>query len=879
MKISALRLFNVKRFAQRGVAIENIGDGVNVLCAVNEFGKSTSFEALHALFFQPHSGTPGDVQRLRPYSGGSPLVEADISTGSGRFRLTKQYYGGRFARVTDLATGRLLAQADEAEAFIAGLIRGGTAGPAGLLWVRQGLTGIEKRSKSEEDSEKQVRASLLESVQGEVEAVTGGRRMAEIMAATQAALADLVTATGRPKAGGRYAAAIDARDALIEQEQRLAADVRALREALGRRAQALKRLAELEQQEEREARERAVESAQAAFDAAKAQGEALRAAEAEAGLARERRDAAERELTAYRNVLATAQAHAAAMAEAEQRRAAAVARRQSAGAELQRVQAELAAAEAAEDAARQRLARAEAASKAQEARTRQAALAERLAAAEAARQALEAADAALALAKVPPGRLDELQALEIDIAKRRAVEEAARPSVTIEYAPGAATILMDAVPLGEGEERGYDGQARLTLPGLGTLTLRSNRAATADSKLAEAQARHRALLAALGVEDLAAARARQMRAQQIETERREGQARLALLAPEGLARLREEVAAGAGLGAELPEPADDPAALRAALAAAEERRALARQALRAAEPLRARADEAFVEAETALAGLKAEHAQIAALLGPEDARPARAEALARRRDELQRLFTDAEAQMQRHRAGAVDLEAAEAALRRARSVEEAATREAATLRETLAGLNAQIGTRADEAVEEMWGEAKETLAAATARVEGFKAEVRVLQRLTTALEAARAQARDLYLKPVMAELSPLLGLLFDDAAITFDDKTLLPQTLRRNGHEEEVERLSGGMREQLSVLTRLAFARLLARDGRPAPVILDDALVYSDDDRIERMFDALHRQSRDQQIIVFSCRQRAFQKLGGHVLAMTDWQPGAGTGG
>ncbi|UOK70126.1 AAA family ATPase [Ancylobacter polymorphus] len=877
MKISALRLFNVKRFAQRGVAIENIGDGVNVLCAVNEFGKSTSFEALHALFFQPHSGTPGDVQRLRPYSGGSPLVEADIATEAGRFRLTKQYYGGRFARVTDLASGRLLAQADEAEAFIAGLIRGGTAGPAGLLWVRQGLTGIEKRSKSEEDSEKQVRASLLESVQGEVEAVTGGRRMAEIMAATQAALADLVTATGRPKAGGRYAAALDARDGLIEQEQRLAADVRALREALDRRAQALKRLAELDQQEERQARHRAVESAQAAFDAAKAQGEALRAAEAEAGLARERRDAAERELTAYRNVLATAQAHAAAMAEAEQRRAAAVARRQSAGAELQRVQAELVAAEAAEDAARQRLTRAEAASTAREARARQAALAERLAAAEAARQALEAADAALALAKLPPGSLDELQALEIDIAKRRAVEEAARPSVTIEYAPDAAPLLMDGTPLGEGEERGYDGQARLTLPGLGTLTLRSNRAAPTDSRLKEAQARHRALLSALGVEDLAAARARQMRAQQIETERREGPARLALLAPEGLARLREEVAAGAGLGAELPETEDEPAALRAALAAAEERRALARQALRAAEPLRARADEAFVEAETALAGLKAEHAQIAALLGPEDARPARADALARRRDELQRLFTDAEAQMQRHRAGAFDLATAEAALRRARSVEEAATKEAATLRETLAGLNAQIGTRADEAVEEMWGEAKEALAAATARAEGFKAEVRVLQRLATALEAARAQARDLYLRPVMAELSPLLGLLFDDAAITFDDRTLLPQTLRRNGHEEEVERLSGGMREQLSVLTRLAFARLLARDGRPAPVILDDALVYSDDDRIERMFDALHRQSRDQQIIVFSCRQRAFQKLGGHVLAMTDWQPGAGT--
>src|SRR3546814_1026620 len=69
------------------------------------------------------------------------------------------------------------------------------------------------------------------------------------------------------------------------------------------------------------------------------------------------------------------------------------------------------------------------------------------------------------------------------------------------------------------------------------------------------------------------------------------------------------------------------------------------------------------------------------------------------------------------------------------------------------------------------------------------------------------------------------------------------------------------MRERLSVLTRLAFGRLCARDGKPAPVILDDALVYFDDDRIERMFDALHRQAREQQIIVFSCRQRAFQRL------------------
>ena len=170
------------------MAIEGIADGVNVFCAANEHGKSTIFEALHALFFQPYSGTPNAIKNLRPYSSGNPLIEADLSTAEGRFRITKHHSGGRSARVTDIATGRLVAQADEAENFIASLIKGGTVGPAGLLWVRQGVTGIEKGSNSEEDSEKQVRASLLESVQGEVEAITGGRRMAEIMAAAEEAL-------------------------------------------------------------------------------------------------------------------------------------------------------------------------------------------------------------------------------------------------------------------------------------------------------------------------------------------------------------------------------------------------------------------------------------------------------------------------------------------------------------------------------------------------------------------------------------------------------------------------------------------------------------------------------------------------------------------
>src|SRR3546814_12164104 len=70
------------------------------------------------------------------------------------------------------------------------------------------------------------------------------------------------------------------------------------------------------------------------------------------------------------------------------------------------------------------------------------------------------------------------------------------------------------------------------------------------------------------------------------------------------------------------------------------------------------------------------------------------------------------------------------------------------LRETLARLNAQIGARSDEAVEESWRETAEALSAAQARVAAFEQEVAVLTRLAQALETARSDARDLYLTPV-----------------------------------------------------------------------------------------------------------------------------------
>ncbi len=876
MRLTALRLHNVRRFANRGIAIDNIGDGVNVLSEVNEFGKSTCFDALHALFFQSHNGTPGAVQSLRPYSGGSPLVEADIETSEGRFRLAKQFYGGRHATVTDLTSGRLLAQADEAERFISDLVRGGTAGPAGLLWVRQGNTGLERRAKSEEEGERRAREGVLSSVQGEVEELTGGRRMVEVMSACEEELSRFVTATGRPKAGGAYDSALKERDRLAAEAHRLKDDVQALREALDERRRARERLAELEEPDEAAERRRKVEEAEIVLQSARQSQTDLKSTETEVALLRARLDAAAKELEAWRALLTRAAdltvQHAKALAHRDQ----ALARQRATSDSADAAGRAIDTAEREEAEARELLARLDKAMRAKAAGEQAKELRKTLEQAEASREQIEEIEAALRISAVPEKALRALEDVEAELAGLRVAAAAKAPSVTMRYAEGAGnSVSFDGAPMGEGKAYPVTATMNLRIGALGTLTVTAGHREAMDEELAAVDARRRTLLEQLGVASLAEARQREAAARGKKNDKELARQRLNMLVPDGIDALRDALArADAEIGDDPAlEMKGDPDEARASLEAAGRRVADARNAQRELRPAIEQAGTAVVDAEKALVVIAGELDRANETLGPEAERSKREADLADALGKAEAALAPVQQKLEELSQSAPDLSSAEAAMQRARSVVEGAEKQASKLREDIADLTGRISARSDDAVEEAWREAQDALAEAEAAVMRFEREVALLQRLWGALEAARTAARDHYFEPVLRELRPLMGLLFEDAAVVFDDSTLLPQTVRRNGLDEDIERLSGGMREQLAVLTRLAFARLLARDGHPTPVILDDALVYSDDDRIEKMFNALHRQGRDLQIIVFSCRQRAFQNLGGNVLEVSDWRP------
>jgi AAA domain len=162
----------------------------------------------------------------------------------------------------------------------------------------------------------------------------------------------------------------------------------------------------------------------------------------------------------------------------------------------------------------------------------------------------------------------------------------------------------------------------------------------------------------------------------------------------------------------------------------------------------------------------------------------------------------------------------------------------------------------------------------TADVKRMEADGMALLLLDRTLKGIEAKARNKLFEPVVRRLAPHLRRLFGSAELNFKDAFAI-DGLTRDGQRQDFAVLSDGTREQVSVLVRLAFAELLASQGMPVPLVLDDPLVYSDDERLAKVFGALEAAAEKLQVVVLTCRESAFGTLSGHRLSLTAWRPDA----
>jgi hypothetical protein len=870
-----VRLLRLRLRHYRGIEDREIHfapTGVTVVQGPNEAGKTSLAESLDLLFDELDSTTRRSVRSVQPvHRDEGAEIEADVETGPYAFTYAKRFHRHPYTRLAlrrpavENRTGR------EAHERVRAILEETIDTD---LWkalrVQQGeaLTPVALARGT-------ALAAALDRAAG---SAGGGAREESLFAAAREEYGRYFTPTGRAK-----------RDLLGEREARDAA--RAEADALG------EALAGLEEDVQREA---ALRAALAGLEPRIAAAEAgLREAEREQERVSSLREAYER-ATLQRDAALAEERHAreAARQRAQLVTAERVAETEVAerSADLESARPGLLATRAELDHAEQMVATAAdalaAASEAVRCRRRDrdhrrgeaelAALEGRLRRLDATLDEARAAERLLAESRIDEATVEQIGEARAAVERARARVEAEGPLVQV--APHVdLEVMLDGrrakLVAGRAIEQRVAESLVLSLEGVADVTVVAGAGAAARLKvLEEAVTRHRTLCAEAGVGGHAAAlqalTARRTAERTLAARDRTlrdllgGQDAQALTARRD--RLRARVTA---------YPAERPAGL--------------------ALPADAEAAEALLEsAEAQLLAAQAAHADAVAR---RDARARRllhleqherdttlrldlaSESLAdhearlreaRARDSDAAVETRREAcERATHRAEAA-LREAEVALAAARPEEvETAARDRRRERETLErartaarderiDVSARLAALGPTGLYEQLARAELRASRAERAVEALDRRAAAAELLYTTLRRERDTLRRGVAGPLARQIAELGRHVFGESFAVELDEDLRVASRSLGGIRLDFEQLSAGAREQLTLIARLAAARLVAADGG-APVILDDALGHSDPERLARMGRALSAVGAHCQIVVLTCVADRFRHVEG----------------
>ena len=825
--------------------------------------------AIRAAFLERYSTRTVSDLAPRGESGARPGVELAFSHAGHDYQLKKHFLSrARCELLIDDGAQRL--DGEEAENALAALLgfelaaRGQSkpdlAGVPGLLWIQQG--DGQNLQTAAGHAGGHLREALTQ-LSGEL-ASGDGDRLYERVAAERATLLD--ARNGRPKgiykdAEDALAAAQAERDQCAQAKAQLDADV--------------DRLAALRAEHARAEAGQPWKDFEARAAEARGRGLAAVAKEREAveGLEREQRQAAE--------TLAVLQEQVRRDQQDETELQALVAQAQAARAAVRQAQEPLARARALRDThaaaaeqARQRVAAVQAVADRRDLEHQLGQLA----------RDIERLDGALeeATRLIEQGSTLKAEAVRIEIAdadilalrkSERALgdlqlrQQAIATRLSYALDAGREVRLDGATLVGSGELL-LTAAAELELPGLGRLRIApgGQDLPALKRELADMQAASAALLSRLGVAHAAEAEERHARGIALQRELEAMRKTLAIHAPKGVDALRGQRNEAQARRAQLAERL---ALLPPAAEADDVDAPAARQALRDAEASAAQAEQDLAAAQRALDADSA-RAQLletqAAARGADlqsaertTQRQARAGRLAEARsghDLLEQRLRQAQAALEALRPELLEQDAQR--YEKSAAIERDAQHKRHSEIQQLLGKLEQAGA---QGLGERLSEAEAACERLQRRRDEFQRRAQALELLSTLLAGKRDAATQRLQAPLARRLSHYLALLFPESALRLDE-ALLPAALQRAGGEDPLDALSFGTREQLGILARFAYADLLREAGRPTLLLLDDALVHTDDDRRDLMKRALFDAATRHQILMFTCHGEAWRDLG-----------------
>ncbi len=881
MIIRKIEVRNFRKLAEP-VVIDGLGPGATLIAGDNEDGKSTLVEAIRTAFFVKHSITGEFADAMQPYNSNvRPEVRIEFELDGQVYRLFKAYCQRPQA---ELVTPAATFNGSAAEEHLSQLLRVSLSkrirkgdheheGVFGMFWVEQGKSLVLEPNAA-------GRTSILEALQKEVGDVLGGKRGQRLIAEVSRRHEELLTGAGKPR--GAYASAMQAvRDIGIELatvEGQLADHCRTTDEL----ERCISKLAQYE--------------GEGALGAARERlGGAQRASEKIAGLQNQVHDAdlalqaanARRQCAADQaaqrgqlvEVLALADSALKTLAEslaADRDRASHVRRI------LHRDDQVLADAEAHSSRVEQELKRAEGADRLATSRIRLGRLQQDHTAALAANQERESARAVAAGIAVDKASLNQLRRQQDAVTSARARLESLATQIEMSIAPGANVLLGNKPVVGE-QRRTLTRATVIEAPG--SLRLSIFPGAAVGNPQADLEAANHDLdgmLQRVGASSLADAE-EQFERRATELSRADASARvIAAHAPQGIEALSLQIAAALSEMQALesflgPDPHIEPREASERVAVLRQSHLDAKAAVDAArrqvDQTRAQLNQA-INAETAD---DARHSHQEALCSQYRERLASERVLASD-EELGRRLLQATQEAKtaetalaaaRHALDEADPDAVAQELRIATAAHQRLYTEISSLREKAIRMESGLRVSGGLGLGERRDELQARMAAAEAEARRIERQAKALDLLLRVLLDAESAAKEQFLRPVTDRVQAYLKILLPGTELAFDEDINIVG-LRRGATVEPFQSLSVGTREQLAVLTRLSFAELLQEHGHPAAVLLDDAIVFADDERFERMLRILDKAAQKLQVIVFSCRERDYRALGAPIIRLAD---------
>jgi chromosome segregation ATPase len=860
MRIEQLRQF------RKPFVLDKLQPGLNLIHGPNESGKSTLVRAIRAAFFERYRSTA--VDDLRPWgdSAAAPTIELDFEHDNHSWRLTKSFLQRKRC---DLTVGTETYSEDDAEEKLAELLgyqypkRGASKaehwGIPGLLWVEQG-TGqdIEQAIEHAGDHLK----SALNSMVGEV-ASSGGDDLIETVRSQRDTL---LTGTGKPR--GDY-------QQLEKDRARLASEIDDLKERVQHYQEQVDRLGKLAQEYDQAEAERPWEEAQRQLEEARTRYQQV--------------ERLEQQQNQEKATLAQLQKnHQLAQQNREQLEGLS---RQLEGrkADLERAERDLRVAEAQTPAVAGRLAEARTAYEQAEKQRKLAGLLQTRERLEQDVRRLEQQKQMLtqsldqakkyhqqleqARQQARENRIDSELVKKLKATANQLNEETIR-SRTIatrlswQLEAGVSLTLNNEPLAGEGERQLLE-ESALVIPGVGTLgiTPGGEELASTRRKLNTLENSLAEQLKTLGVASVEQAEDRLSAFETAGRAQKHAEDLLKSVAPAGAEQLASEQG----------EAENELAKARSQL------QATAEPDPKETVPALEEAEAAFVQAGTALDKAESDErdhqATLSALKQSRDnantewQRLADEEKSPERQQQLRQITTDLaniekqqaelESSLERREREIrearpdflrQDIERYQNAVNHLRQTQENRGRE-------LRDIKVRLEAWGAEGLEEQLNEKEAELDQCNRRYQELRRRARALDLLLNLLTEKRQALTQRLQAPLQKHLNHYLSVLFPDASLEVDEQ-LRPGTFTRGSELGQMAELSFGAREQMGLISRLAYADLLQEAGRPTLVILDDTLVHSDSERLEDMKRILFDAASRHQILLFTCHPEKWQDLG-----------------